>query len=334
MPFEKIVEKITQAAGLSAEEIQAKITEKMTQLSGLISKEGAAHIIANELGVKLFDLSKKVAIGDLLPGMRDLKVAGKVVQVFEIREFQTGERKGKVGTFVLGDPTGQMRVVLWNDMADNLEKLVPGMVVRLENVVVRDNQSRTEIHLNDKSKILLDPEGEVVGDVAAVQKPAVLQKKIKDLAEADSNVSLLGTVVQIFDPRFFDRNRKKQETDPASNPPDWSYVLNVFLDDGSDNIRVVCFGDAVETLTKKSRQELMAMKDDPGAFEPIKTELLGQIVRFQGRVTKNKMFDRLEFIANQVERDLDPEKELAVLEKEQQPVPAASAPVGGDRQDA
>lgn len=105
--------------------------------------------------------------------------------------------------------------------------------------------------------------------------------------------------------------------------PDWSYVLNLFLDDGSDNIRVVCFGDTVEQLTKMTKDALMPLKDSPGAFEDAKHELLGKIIRFTGRVTKNQMFDRLEFIANSVERDLDPEKELEALQKET-PVVAAT----------
>lgn len=323
MPLEMIIEKITQASGLSADEINTKIKEKMDQLSGLISKEGAAHIIANELGIKLFDLSKKVKIKELLPGMRDLNVAGKVTQVWEVREFQTGERKGKVGTFLLGDETGQIRVVMWNDMADNLAKLSPDLIVRVENIMVRDNQGRTEIHCNDRSKLVLSPEDEKVGEVSAsAPTPQVSKKKIKELTEQDSNVSLLGTVVQVFDPRFFDRNRKRSEAGEEVMP-DWSYVLNLFLDDGSDNIRVVCFGDTVEQLTKMTKDALMPLKDSPGAFEDAKHELLGKIIRFTGRVTKNQMFDRLEFIANSVERDLDPEKELEALQKET-PVVAAT----------
>ncbi len=53
VPYEDIVAKIRQDAGISESELNEKIEEKMSQLSGLVSKEGAAHIVANELGVKV-----------------------------------------------------------------------------------------------------------------------------------------------------------------------------------------------------------------------------------------------------------------------------------------
>jgi hypothetical protein len=53
IPIDVIIEKITEQTDLKEEEVQNKINSKLEQLSGLISKEGAAHIVANELGVKL-----------------------------------------------------------------------------------------------------------------------------------------------------------------------------------------------------------------------------------------------------------------------------------------
>ena len=63
LPYDKIIEKIKEKTGLSQEDIEAKIKQKMEDLSGLISKEGAAHIIANENSVKVFE-----------EGSRELKI--------------------------------------------------------------------------------------------------------------------------------------------------------------------------------------------------------------------------------------------------------------------
>ena len=123
MPFEDMVAKIQESSQLSQDEIQDKIKKKMDQLSGLISKEGAAHIIANELGIKLFEPGGKKQIKGILPGMRNVTVVGKVQDVYEAREFSVGSRQGRVGNFLLGDETGMIRVVLWNDQVDNLNKL-------------------------------------------------------------------------------------------------------------------------------------------------------------------------------------------------------------------
>ena len=67
----------------------------MKQLSGLISKEGAAHIVANELGIKLFDsFTGKLQIKNIIAGLRNVETVGKVLQVYELREFTTNERQG------------------------------------------------------------------------------------------------------------------------------------------------------------------------------------------------------------------------------------------------
>jgi len=116
MPYNDILEKIKEKSGLSEEEIKEKIDTKLKQLSGLISKEGAAHIVANELGVKLFDaLGGKLQIKNILAGMRSVEVVGKVLRVFELREFNSKGRAGKVASFVIGDETGTIRIVMWGD---------------------------------------------------------------------------------------------------------------------------------------------------------------------------------------------------------------------------
>ena len=58
IPYDTIIEKIMEHSKLTLEEVNSKIKAKTEQLAGLISKEGAAHIIANELGVKLFEEGK------------------------------------------------------------------------------------------------------------------------------------------------------------------------------------------------------------------------------------------------------------------------------------
>ncbi len=138
MEFSQIVNTIKEHSNLGEEEINGKIKQKMDSLSGLISKEGAAHIVANELGIKIFQTTGKLKIKDMLSGVRNIETAGKVLNVSEVREFQTGERHGKVGNFLMGDETGVIRVVLWQDQADKLLRLKPNDIVR-----IKDNAARS-----------------------------------------------------------------------------------------------------------------------------------------------------------------------------------------------
>jgi ssDNA-binding replication factor A large subunit len=74
-----IIEKISKLSNISKEEIERKIEAKRAKLSGLISREGAAQVIAAELGIS-FD-NEKLKIEELLSGMRKVNTFGKVIKV-------------------------------------------------------------------------------------------------------------------------------------------------------------------------------------------------------------------------------------------------------------
>ncbi|MBW3021249.1 DUF2240 family protein [Candidatus Woesearchaeota archaeon] len=323
IPYDEIIEKITSESKLKKEDVEKKVKDKMDQLSGLISKEGAAHIVANELNIKLFDAEKansELKIKEVFPGLRNISVVGKVTKSFGIREFQVQDRSGKVGNMLIGDDTGIIKVVMWGSVAEELDKIKEGDVVKISSGYSKENNGFKEIHLNEKSKIKINPEGIKIGEVKkssfGEQAP---RKDIKDLTEADTRVEIMGTLVDLFDIRFFEvcsecNKRVKAESEfKCSDHPDkeytYSYVLNGFLDDGTDNIRLVFFRNKIEDLLKKSNDEILKIRENPEEFSNIKAELLGSIIKVTGRVVKNEMFERKEFVVNLVE-DAKPEEEL------------------------
>ena len=56
-----------------------------------------------------------------------------------------------------------------------------------------------------------------------------------------------------------------------------------------------------------SPQNLNQVKEDPAYFDYVRNELLGEQYNFNGKVVKNEMFDRKEFIINELE-ELKPEE--------------------------
>ena len=325
IPFNDLIKKIKEKSSLSEEQINNKIKEKMDKLSGLISKEGAAHIIANELGIKIFE-EGRLKIKDILIGMRDVEFVGKAQQIFDINEFvrQDGTQ-GKIASLILGDETGTIRVAAWGDHADKVREIKPDMIIKIKSGYVKDNNGRKEVHLGNRSEIILNPKGETVQAIKEEEEGK--RKNIKELQENEQNITILGTIVQVSEPRFFEicpecgkriklKDDKFECEEHSVVEPDFSYVFNVFLDDGTDNIRVTCFRNQMEKLTNKNRNEILKYRTTIDGFEKIKNELLGNIVKFAGRVNKNEMFDRLEFIANRVYIDLDPEEEIKKLNEE------------------
>jgi hypothetical protein len=131
-------------------------------------------------------------------------------------------------------------------------------------------------------------------------------------------VEILGTIVQIFDLKFFklSQDTGKRIKDDEAGAYTHSCVLNIFVDDGTDNIRTVLWKNQVLNLLGMSESQLLVYREKPELFDQVKTDLLGMIVRIIGRVTRNALFNRLELTANIVLRDVNPEEEMQRLERE------------------
>lgn len=326
LSYDEIVGSLTEKTKLPKTEIEDKIQNKLSQLSGLISREGAAHIVAHELGVKLFEqFTGQLKIKNIMPGMRSVETLGKVLQVYDIKEFKTDKREGKVGSLLIGDETAAIRIVLWGDNAEKLRTIKPNSIIKIRNGYVRENTGRLEVHLNDNSHLLTDIKDITINaqtSAVPVQRKTV-KKTIKELSENDADVELFATIVQIFDLKFFEIcpscSKRVKLTENFSCvehgivAPAYSYLLNVIVDDGTENIRAVCFRNQVDSLLQRNSQDIVAMKDQPDSFEQSKSSLLGLTAKFRGKCARNQFFNRLEFIINAVTVSVDLEKELQEL---------------------
>jgi len=323
--YAEIVEKISDATKLSSEEIDELVAKKLDQLSGLISKEGAAHIVANEKDVKLFDEIKPegdLKINRISTDRRAVNTVGKVTNVFDVRKFTTKTgREGQVGAFFIGDETGKIRITLWGDQADELRNIKEGDIVKIKNAMVRENQGFRELHLNDKSELVKNPKGIEIKEVKE-SVPSV-RKKISELEESDTVVDLLGTVVQVFNPNFFEvcpkcGKRVKPDTEftcPTHGKvtPVFSYVLNATVDDGSGVIRTAFYRNQVLKLFSTDEVTFQKVRDNPEEFEPLRDAVIGSIIKVVGKTRTNPMTNDLEFSSNFVVPNPNAEEEIKVL---------------------
>lgn len=326
IPLADIKAKLIHSGKITPAELELKMKEKINELSGLITEEGAAHILANELGIELFNAeTAQLKIKEIYAGMRNIATLGKVMRKYEVREFAKEDRTGKVASLMLGDETGTIRVVFWNAQVDEWEKLQENDVIVVENVYVRENRENKEIHINDKSRIKINPPDVYVEVSAVPTRPPFERKSIAQLQPGEEGVEVMATIVQVFDPRFFSIcsqcGKKATESGSGYNcvdhgavQPTISYVVNATLDDGTSTIRGVFFRNQANHLIGKTEEEMARYRENMAAFEQVKTDLLGEQFKVKGRVKQNEYFGRLEFNAQIVEK-ADPEEELKRLEK-------------------
>jgi len=301
--YERIVRKISSSSGLEVDDIERRVEAKRAKLAGLISREGAAQIIAAELGIS-FD-NEKLKINELLPGMRKVNVIGKVINLFPVRSFTTKSGdESKVCNLLLADETSNIKVVLWDTNHINLVEngqIKEGSVVEIVNASMRE----TEIHLGSFSEF--KPSQEMISNVKT--EKIVQEKNIIDFKNG-MNVSVRAFIVQSFEPRFFyvcPECRKKAVSgsegfvcaEHGKVAAEKRALINFVIDDGTETMRTVAFHEQLKNfgITEFENPEMLIQQRE---------NLLGKEMIFSGNVRTNKFFNNNEFIiedANEINVD-------------------------------
>jgi len=301
--YERIVRKISSSSGLEIDDIERRVEAKRAKLAGLISREGAAQIIAAELGIS-FD-NEKLKINELLPGMRKVNVTGKVINLSPVRSFTTKSGdESKVCNLLLADETSNIKVVLWDtnhiDLVEN-GQIKEGSVVEIVNASMRE----TEIHLGSFSEF--KPSQEMISNVKT--EKIVQEKNIIDFKNG-MNVSVRAFIVQSFEPRFFyvcPECRKKAVSgsegfvcaEHGKVAAEKRALINFVIDDGTETMRTVAFHEQLKNfgITEFENPEMLIQQRE---------NLLGKEMIFSGNVRTNKFFNNNEFIiedANEINVD-------------------------------
>jgi ssDNA-binding replication factor A large subunit len=280
---------------LNGDEIERRVEAKRAKLSGLVSKEGAAQIVAAELGIN-FD-KERMKISELVQGMKRANVVGKIIELSPVREYNKNGRQGKVGRFTLADEGSNVKVVLWDTNHISLiesGKIKEGDMIEISNSNVRNG----ELHLNSFSDIKQSSEKMNI----VVTKKMFNARKLNAI-KAGEGLKTRAFIVQAFDPHYFEvcpECRKKVNEGECAihgkvNPLKRA-IMNIVLDDGNETIRAVIAGENINLLGLQD-EEIFSLEK----FAESKARLLGEEKIFSGNVRQNQMFGNLEFSIEKVE---------------------------------
>jgi replication factor A1 len=313
--MDDFVKKIASESGLPEEKIIEMINEKRDELSGMVSGEGAAHIIAKELGVSLF--SGKLKIESIIPGM-NVSVLGRIVNIGGIREFSREGSKGRVANLLIADESGSIRLSLWDNEIDKLGDFSLGELVKITGFAREDNTGRPELRLGKFGSIKKSKE-EFPSVEALMKERRYDRKNLAEIKE-NSSASIRASLLQIFEGNIFyytcpKCNSKLKDSVCSEHgrvEPDYALVLSGIIDDGSDNMRVVLFGENAERLLNLSTDEAKRIFDGDGITALLSRIELGKDFIFEGRVRRNTYFDRLEFVVNNI-KNVNVKEEIELL---------------------
>ncbi len=327
LEFDELVAKIIQASGLDREAVLARINSKVVELSGLVSKKGAAHIIASNFGIQLHNpvKGKVLNLKDVVSGLNNISVRGVVTRVFPVNEFESNGRKGRVGSLIINDGTGEARVVFWNETAEIISsgKINVNDFVKIHHLRTKKGNYGMELHLTNRSRIELNPDEErpVVKSINS-PGPAPARYLISDVQEG-LNVEIKACLVYLSDRKLFydacpecgKSVRENKCSVHGEVKPVKAMLVNAIFDDGTGTIRCVLFRKQAETLLGCSTENAVNLMNELGSESAVINtykSILGEEFVLTGRIVRNTFNDNLELMVNSIVR-ADPVKEAKRL---------------------
>lgn len=244
MKLKEIVKKISAESGLEEKHIDEMIKKKQKELGGLITPEGAAHIVASDVGINLFEsISGKAAelkVENIIPGMERVDIVGRVRRAYPPREFNKKDgSKGKVCSLVIGDDTGEIKVVFWGREIELIEtgKIGEGDILRIKSGYTKGNiNGEAEVHIGGKTRVIVNP-----SDVAsAMPLHEDANKKISELKEGMMRVDVVCRILNIYEVREFEREDKTK-----------GKVVNLAIGDETGRARLVLWDEDVALVEEE-----------------------------------------------------------------------------------
>ena len=324
LALEEILSELEKNTKYSRKQLYDKIKQKHEELSGLVSLEGAGHLVARDLGVNLLMPEKRVLkINNVNSGMKNVSIKARVIQISDMREFERKDKnKGKVCNLILTDGTGEIRLTLWDKQAGMIEegKISEGDVIEVKNAFAKENIfGGVELGLSRLSRIeKLEDDQSIPRQVVGTRLKRI---PIKDAKEGDFEIR--GNIVQIFNvnPVFqtcpqcrakVEKTKKGYKCpEHGEVEPETNMIISGIVDDGTESIRTVFFRDQAKAITSLEPSTLSSMSQDE-AMNLIKQNALGNEIIMRGRIQKNKIFETLEMIVNDV-KELNIEEESKKL---------------------
>jgi replication factor A1 len=312
MKVERIVNYIHEKLKIPKEKIYEEIREKIEEFSGIITEEGAATLVAREYGIDIREIAEFLKIDELIGGMRNVNLKVKIFKIFPLKEFERKDGKGFLRVILIGDKTGVARLTLWNEQVNIVEEmnLKEGQAIKIYNARTRENIfGDIDILLSSTSSIEITKDEDLpsLDELSSLLRKSYERVEIRKISVGNYEIS--GIISNAYKIRTFDVcpicKLKVRNVDGKSIcevhqevQPQKALVFSFELDDFTGSIRVVVFRDLAEKFVKIDEIILLTEEERKRI---LKERILGKIVTVKGRVKFNKILNRYEMIANEIE---------------------------------
>ncbi|MFX1393519.1 MAG: hypothetical protein ACFFAH_08085 [Promethearchaeota archaeon] len=232
--------------GCSKEEIRQRIDE----FKNFMSEEAILFLMAQEKGLNLRssridpDVYDEIAQGidydeftikvsEVKEGMKSIVLLGRIERIFGVHTFaHKNGTPGVVGSFVINDGSGRMKIVLWGEQSEIMESehFKVNEIVRIIGDYSKNGwNNQLEVHVSGKGTVVLAPENGNSSTIPSIQ----------ELETNKGDISIISGTVSAIE-EFSEHDLSNGEK---------SFLLKYLINDGTSTVRVVVRGmNAVECL--------------------------------------------------------------------------------------
>ncbi|HUI22768.1 MAG TPA: hypothetical protein VLY82_00050 [Nitrososphaerales archaeon] len=199
-----IAELLQQKPELSHDEVLRRIEDKKRTVgAGYLTDQGALFLVAGELGVSLRNegASSDLSIKDLYIGANDVTVVARVLAIYPVATYNKKDGgTGKYQRLVLFDGKSSVKLTVWEEGLEQLEKLAPDVdvPVRVANAYVKQGlDGKPTLNLGRRGKIQTLAEEKTVAKLPSI---SVVVQKLPALTKEELFIAL--DCVVSSEPRF------------------------------------------------------------------------------------------------------------------------------------
>ena len=238
MGVEEIVERILSSRrDITREELLKAIRTKTAASGGFLTEAAAARLVAAEHGMEMKPRRPlpKIRIHQLISGLNDVTVSGRVLHASTPREYVHKGGSGRMAKLLIGDETGVLTVVLWDEQVGSAGRVKPRQIVKMTHGYVRSSRDGgVELHVGRRGGIQLSPPDTSEDDFPQVEG---FCRKIATLGSEAKRVVVEGVVQTVFPVSSFKRRDGTE-----------GKVLRAAIEDDSGRVQAVFWNEKAETV--------------------------------------------------------------------------------------
>ncbi len=280
------INQILEKTKLTREQIEEKIKKKIEEFPAL-TREAAIRSVAADNGVILIRRDYKVS--DIKEELSHLNLRCRIIRKFEAKEVNLRGGKSKVMNLIVGDETGQIRVVVWdtNKISEIEKDLNEGDEILIINAYSKFSNFSNNFEINIGANTLLKL-------IEHRETGAVLDKytRISQITEENKVYRVRGFITRIFTNNTFIikcsicGKRVDEKCDIHGDKAlSKTLMISSVIDDGLSSTKVTFFDRVADKFLSLSKETDLRQKLNDISFGLYQIEVEGVARSFNGSLS-------------------------------------------------